>query len=133
MDENVGEQLLEKFGELYTLQADGALQAIQRNLERMHDPQHPKDRALQVYLSEMEGDRRSIKIAQFAIQEFAHRLFARLDESDSFGIFAKTALGELVNLKEYSDCFPEETNIWHENSKYGSATNDLLAITERMM
>lgn len=133
MSDAEGERLLDRFGELYSSQVDGVLKALQRNLEQMRSPLHPKDKALQLYLAEAEGDKRSIKIAQIAIQEFAHRLFARLDESDTFGLFAKSAIGELVNLKDYSDCFPEETNIWHEKSGYGSVTNDLLALTEHLM
>jgi hypothetical protein len=127
-----GKELLAAFGRVFAAQLDGALRQVSRNLERAK-AQHRKDVALRNYLAELSEEQRTLRVAQLAIQVFAHRLFARLDESSTFSLMARSETGELIDLKEHPDLFAEETNAWCEEfAEHKSVTSDILEGIRRL-
>jgi len=128
-----GYDLLDQFGPIFIGVFDSTMRSVKAELERTRAPTHSGDVALRQYLESINEDQRALKVARLALQQFAHSLFARLDESDVYHLTGKSTSGELLDLKRYSNLFAEETNVWCErHSEYGSLTNDILEMMEHL-
>ena len=107
-----GGDLLKEFGRLVFGRFDQVLENLRSSLTSRDAP---SDRAFREIISSIPEPDRSLRIAQYGLEDFVHELMAIIEDSDTFSLVGQQSDGSVVDLKQFSESGLQAEQIyWQE-------------------